>query len=90
MMNPAHDIIGLLEARASSGRRAFRFVDDLFDCVVDALRRNARFTGDRFALELPLADARRDAETALFVAMRGQVSIDDALDAVRACLGGEP
>jgi hypothetical protein len=90
MLNFNRDICDLLESRASSGRAAFVIVENLFAKIITILRRDSHFAGTSlFELELMFADARREAESALFREMRDRIHIDDAQDAVRCCLPDE-
>jgi hypothetical protein len=86
-MYPARDIIDLLQARASSGRNAFRIAETVFTRIIVVLRRDPRFAGlSLFELELLLADEYREAEKTLFMQMRDRIHLDDAEDAVRCYL----
>jgi hypothetical protein len=85
---PAGDIIDLLQARANSGRNAFRIVDSLFTKIIAKLRRDPRFDGvGQFEFELLLADVSNDAGNLLFAEMRDRVLLADAEHAVHQCLG---
>jgi hypothetical protein len=89
-MFPAPDIIDLLQARASSGRDAFRIIDSLFAKIIATLRRDPRFDGvSQFEFELLLADVSSEAEKVLFAEMRDRVPLADAEHAVHQCLGEE-
>jgi hypothetical protein len=56
-----------LEPFASTGREAARIVDELFNKIIAALRRDRRFAEIRLQeLELIFADPRADAEQRLF------------------------
>jgi hypothetical protein len=84
----AREIIDLLEARASSGRVAFQISEATFAKIIAILRR--RFGVSSFEAELLLVDVLREHEDILFAALRDQVDLDDAEDAVRLCLGDKP
>jgi hypothetical protein len=84
----AQEIIDLLEARASSGRAAFQISETIFAKIIAVLRK--RFGISSFDAELLLVNVIREHEDTLFDALRGQVDLDDAEDAVRLCLGDEP
>jgi hypothetical protein len=87
---PARGIIDLLQARASSGRDAFRIVETVFAKIIAKLRRDPRFAGiSQFELELLLADISRDAETRLFREMYLRIDLADAVFAIHQCLGEE-
>jgi hypothetical protein len=89
-MFPADDIIDLLQARASSGRNAFRIAETVFKNVVTRLRRDPRFAGiDQFEFELLLADISSETEKMLFAELRDRIALHDAEHAVRQCLGEE-
>jgi hypothetical protein len=89
-MFPARDIIDLLQARASSGRIAFRIVETMLANVIAALRRDPRFVGvSLFDFELLLADIKREAERTLFAELHDRIALDDAEHAVHQCLGDE-
>jgi hypothetical protein len=63
---------------ASNGREAGRFVEELFDAVVVALRRDRRFAGiPLHEFELIIADVQIDAERRLFNELRDRVHLDD-------------
>jgi hypothetical protein len=67
-----------LEPFASDGREAAHFVEELFDAIVVALRRDPRFAGIPLReFELLLADIRADAERRLFDQLNGRVHHDD-------------
>jgi hypothetical protein len=71
-----------LEPYAYSGREAFRIVENLFDGIVAALRRDQRFAQiQHFELELLFADARAEAERRLFNELKNRVH-HDAIDLV--------
>jgi hypothetical protein len=90
VMFPAHDIIDLLQARASSGHAAFRIAESLLTKIMAALRRDSRFAGiSQFEMELLLADVSNDAGNLLFAEMRDRVLLADAEHAVHQCLGEE-
>jgi hypothetical protein len=61
-----------LEPFASTGREAFRIVENLLDAVVAALSRIRQQE-----LELLFADARGEAEQRLFDELRDRVHLDD-------------
>jgi hypothetical protein len=87
---PARDIIDLLQARASSGRNAFRIVKSLFAEIIAKLRRDPRFNDvSQFEFELLLADVSNDAEKMLFAEMCDRVLLADAEHAVHQCLDEE-
>jgi hypothetical protein len=89
-MFPARDIFDLLQARASTGRNAFRIVESLFAKIIARLQRDSRFAGiSQFEMELLLADVSNDAGNLLFVEMRDRVLLADAEHAVHQCLGEE-
>jgi hypothetical protein len=89
-MFPAGDIIDLLQARANTGRNAFRIVEALFARIIAKLRRDPRFNGvSQFELELLLADISSDAEKMLFAELRDRIALHDAEHAVHQCLGEE-
>jgi hypothetical protein len=67
-----------LEAFASNGREASHIVEEFFDAIVVALRRDRRFAGIPLRdFELLLADAHADAERRLFNELRDRVHLDD-------------
>ena len=67
-----------LEPFANSGREASRIVEELFDAVVVALRRDQRFTGIPLRdFDLMFADAYGAAERRLFNELRDRVHLDD-------------
>jgi hypothetical protein len=67
-----------LETFASSGREASRIVEEVFDAIVVALRRDRRFAAIPLRdFELLLADAHTDAEQRLFNELRDRVHLDD-------------
>ena len=86
-MSTSREIIGLLKARASSGRDAFQISKALFAKIIAILQR--RFGTGHSETELILVDAIREHEDTLFNALRGRVHSDDAEDAVRLCLGDD-
>jgi hypothetical protein len=89
-MFPARDIIDLLQARASSGRNAFRIVEIVFTDIIARLRRDPRFNGvSQFELELLLADASSEAGRMLFAELHDRIALHDAEHAVHQCLGDE-
>ena len=89
-MFPAGDIIDLLQARASSGRNAYRIIETVFTKIIAKLRRDSRFAGiSQFEMELLLADVSNDAGNLLFAEMRDRVLLADAEHAVHQCLGEE-
>jgi hypothetical protein len=83
----ARDIIDLLQARANSGHAAFEIVDDMFAKVIAVLQQ--RFGIEYLEAELLFADLIREHENTLYEALRDQVHLDDAEDAVRVCLGDD-
>jgi hypothetical protein len=87
-MFPARDIIDLLQARASSGRKASRIVETVFTNIVAKLRRDPRFAGvSQFEFDLLFADISSEAEKTLFAEMRDRIALHDAEHAVHQCLG---
>jgi hypothetical protein len=71
-----------LEPFACSGREASHIVEEIFDAIVVALRRDPRFTGIPLRdFELLLADVYADAERRLFNRLRDHVHLD-AVDIV--------
>jgi hypothetical protein len=89
-MFPAGNIVDLLQARASTGRDAFRITERLFAKIIAKLRRDPRFAGvSQFEFELLLADVSSEAETVLFAEMCDRVRLADAEHAVHQCLGEE-
>jgi hypothetical protein len=87
-MFPAGDIIDLLQARASSGRNAYRIIETVFTKIIAKLRRDSRFAGiSQFEMELLLADVSNDAGNLLFAELRDRVLLADAEHAVHQCLG---
>jgi hypothetical protein len=89
-MFPARDIIDLLQARASSGRSAYRIIETVFAKIIAKLRHDSRFAGiSQFEMELLLADVSNDAGNLLFAEMRDRVLLADAEHAVHQCLGEE-
>jgi hypothetical protein len=67
-----------LEPYASGGQEAFRFVKELFDAIIAALRRDQHFAETPLCrIELLLADVRADAERRLFKKLRGRIDLDD-------------
>jgi hypothetical protein len=89
-MFPAGDIIDLLQARASSGRNAFRIVETVFTDIIARLRRDPRFKSvSQFELELLLADTSSKAENLLFAELRDRIALRDAEHAVHQCLGDD-
>jgi hypothetical protein len=87
-MFPARDIIDLLQARASSGRNAFRIVETVFTDIIARLRRDPRFNGiSQFDFELLLADVSNETEKLLFAELRDRIALHDAEHAVHQCLG---
>jgi hypothetical protein len=90
MINFSRDICDLLQARASTGRNAFRIVESLIAEIIAKLRRDSRFAGiSQFEMELLLADVSNDAGNLLFTEMRDRVLLADAEHAVHQCLGEE-
>jgi hypothetical protein len=88
MSSLTRDILDLLEARASSGRDAFRISENTFTKIITVLQRDPRFAGiTRFELELMLINQCREFEEILFNEMRDRIHLDDAEDAVCLCLG---
>jgi hypothetical protein len=74
-----------LEAFASSGREAAHIVEELFDAIVVALRRDRRFAGIPLReFELLLADVYAEAERRLFNELRDRVHLDhvDVVDGI--------
>ena len=70
-----------LEAFASDGREAVRIVEELFDAVVVALRRDPRFAGILLReFDQIFADVRADAEQRLFDQLIDRVHLDDVAD----------
>jgi hypothetical protein len=66
---------------ASDGRRAYPIAEEIFAGIITALRRDLRFRAVAFdALELLLADARREAEIKLVRELRDRIHIDDIGD----------
>jgi hypothetical protein len=89
-MFPARDIIDLLQARASSGRNAYRIIETVFAKIIAKLRRDPRFNDvSQFEFELLFADVSSEAERVLFAEMRDRVLLADAEHAVHQCLGDE-
>jgi len=71
----------LLEPFASDGREAVRIVEELFDAVVVALRRDPRFAGILLReFDQIFADVRADAEQRLFDQLIDRVHLDDVVD----------
>jgi hypothetical protein len=71
-----------LEPFASNGREASHLVEELFESIVVALRRDPRFAGIPLRdFELLLADVHADAERRLFNRLRDHVHLD-AVDIV--------
>lgn len=67
-----------LQPFASSGRGASRIVEELFDAIVVALRRDRRFAGIPLReFDLLFADVHADAERRLFGELVGRVHLDD-------------
>jgi hypothetical protein len=67
-----------LEPFATDGRQASHFVEEFFDAIVVALRRDHRFAGiSLYEFELLLADVHADAERQLFNQLRDRVHLDD-------------
>ena len=67
-----------LEPFASTGCEAARIIDELFNNIITALRRDQRFAEIRLQeLELIFADPRADAEQRLFDELRDRVQLDD-------------
>jgi hypothetical protein len=67
-----------LEPFAANGREASHFVEELFDAIVVALRRDRRFAGIRLQdFDLLFADTRADAERRLFNMLVDRVHLDD-------------
>jgi hypothetical protein len=67
-----------LEPFASTGREAARIVDELFNNIIAAPRRDRRLAEIRLQeLELIFADPRADAEQRLFDGLRDRVHPDD-------------
>jgi hypothetical protein len=67
-----------LEPFASSGREASRIIEEIFDAVVVALRRDQRFACIPLReFELLFADIHADAERRLFDQLRDRVHLDD-------------
>jgi hypothetical protein len=88
MLNLSRDLLDLLQARASDGRKAFALTDAVFTNIITALRRNPCFANlTTFKFELLLADARREMEQALFTEMAARMHLDDAANAVEVVLG---
>jgi hypothetical protein len=84
----ARDLYDALAAWASDGREAQNITDEVFDRIVCALRRDARFGNIPAAeFELLFADAARDLEAELFGALRGHVHLDDAGIVLNRLLG---
>jgi hypothetical protein len=55
-----------------------RIVEEIFDAIIAALRRDRRFTGiPLHEFELLLADVQNDAEQRLFHELRDRVHLDD-------------
>jgi hypothetical protein len=74
-----------LEPFASDGREASHIVEELFDAIVVALRRDPRFTGIPLReFELLFADVHTDAERRLFNELRDRVHLDhvDIVDGI--------
>ena len=70
-----------LEPFASDGREAVRIVEELFDAVVVALRRDPRFAGILLReFDQIFADVRADAEQRLFDQLIDRVHLDDVAD----------
>jgi hypothetical protein len=85
---PARDIIDLLQARANSGRNAYRIIETVFAMIIAKLRCDPRFaTISQFEFELLLADVSNDTGDLLFAEMRDRVLLADAEHAVHQCLG---
>jgi hypothetical protein len=67
-----------LEPFASTGRESAHLVQELFDAIVVALRRDRRFAGVPLCeFELLLADVYVAAERQLFERLRDRVHLDD-------------
>ena len=67
-----------LEPFASTGREAALILDELFNNIIAALRRDRRFAEIRLQeLELIFADPRADAEQRLFDELRDRVQLGD-------------
>ena len=74
-----------MEAFASTGREASRIIEEIFDAVVVALRRDPQFAGIPLnEFELLFADIHADAERRLFNELRDTVHLDyvDTVDEV--------
>lgn len=74
-----------LEPFASTGREASRIIEEIFDAVVVALRRDPQFAGIPLnEFELLFADIHADAERRLFNELRDTVHLDcvDTVDGV--------
>jgi hypothetical protein len=67
-----------LEVFASNGGEAGHIVEELFDAIFVALRRDPRFAGIPLReFELLLADVHADAERRLFDKLPDRVHLDD-------------
>ena len=67
-----------LEPFVSTGREAALILDELFNNIIAALRRDRRFAEIRLQeLELIIADPRSDAEQRLFDELRDRVQLGD-------------
>jgi hypothetical protein len=74
-----------LEPFASNGREAFRIVENVFDGIVAAIRRDPRLAEMKMqGLELLFADVRAETERCLFDELRDRVHLDavDVVDGV--------
>ncbi len=88
MLNLSHDLCGLLQARASSGRGASAHSKALSDLIITSLQRDQRFAGvPRLELELLLADVQRALDDLLFEETCDRIRLDEALDAVHRVWG---